>query len=273
MAGYIKLHRDILNWEWYKDIPVRILFEHCLLKANHEAKRWQGKIIEAGSFISSLDNLAAETGLSLMQIRTAINKLKSTGEITNKTTHRYSIITINNWFLYQTNNTPNNKQITNKQHTDNKLITTNKNIKKEKNNKEVEEVVVVEEKKEIEIEKQKKIDDFYGEYKNVFLTKQQYDYMFTCILDKVILERLINELSEAIARPESKYKPYDEHYPDAHFIYLKAFWKQVKEHPERFMHKTTDSGGNKTSTKSQNSALDAVVAYMNKQKGLNNEFR
>ena len=119
MAGYIKLHRDIMSWEWYKDIPVRILFEHCLLKANHEPKRWQGQIVEAGQFITSRENLAFETGLTEMQVRIAIKKLNSTSEITSKTTNRYTMITINNWNLYQQNNQQINQQISNKYPTNN----------------------------------------------------------------------------------------------------------------------------------------------------------
>lgn len=34
-------------------------------------------------------------------MRTAINHLKSTNEVTNKSTNRYSIITVTNWHLYQ----------------------------------------------------------------------------------------------------------------------------------------------------------------------------
>lgn len=135
MQGYIKLHRQLLEWEWYKNIPVRIIFEHCLLKANHKDKKWQGQTITKGSFITSYENLAFETGLTVQQVRTAISKLKSTGEITYKSTSQYSIISINNWEEYQEDNTQSNKQITSEQQTNNKQITTTKNVKNDKNDK------------------------------------------------------------------------------------------------------------------------------------------
>ncbi len=135
MNGYIKLHRQLMEWEWYKNIPVRILFEHCLLKANHKEKKWQGIVIPKGSFVTSYENLAFETGLTVQQVRTAINKLKSTSEITYKSTSHYSIITVNNWERFQEDNTQNNKQITNNQQTNNKQITTTKNDKNDKNEK------------------------------------------------------------------------------------------------------------------------------------------
>lgn len=133
-TGFIKLHRSLLDWEWYEDANVMRLFLHCLLKANIKDKRWQGIEIKRGSFITSLENLATETNMSIMQIRTAINKLKITHEITHKTTRHYSMIIVNNYNLYQDNNTQNNTPITSKYHPDNIPITTTKEIKNIRNN-------------------------------------------------------------------------------------------------------------------------------------------
>ena len=135
MNGYIKLHRQIAEWEWYTDANVMRIFIHCLISANRQTQKWQGITVNKGSFITSYEKLACSLNLSVQQIRTAINKLKSTGEITSKTTSRYSIISINNWDLFQENNTPNNNQITNEQQTNNKQITINKNIEKDKKDK------------------------------------------------------------------------------------------------------------------------------------------
>lgn len=174
MQGFIKLHRSILEWEWYKDIPVRILFEHCLLRANHKENYWHGKLIKAGSFITSLDNLAFETGLTKMQVRTAIKKLISTCEITHKGYSKYSVITIINWFQYQENNTQDNTQITHNQHTNNTQITPNKNDKNDKNiimgNKKINNfsVPLVEDIKAYCEERQNKVDAerFYDYYES-----------------------------------------------------------------------------------------------------------
>lgn len=135
--GYIKLHRKILEWEWYSDIPTKILFFHCLLKTNHQTQKWRGILIPKGSFLTSLGKLGKSTGLTIQQVRSSLNKLKSTHEITSKTTNKYSIISITNWDSYQIDNTQDNKQITNKQQTNNKQITTNKNDKNDKNDKNV----------------------------------------------------------------------------------------------------------------------------------------
>lgn len=136
MAGFIKIHRQITEWEWYTDIPVRVLFEHCLFKANYEDKKWHGVIVKRGSFVTSYENLALETGLTVRQVRTALNKLKTTGEVTHKSTSQYSIIVVNNYEKYQTNDKQIDKQATNERQTNDKQATTTKEIeeiKKEKN--------------------------------------------------------------------------------------------------------------------------------------------
>ena len=101
IGGFVKLHRELLNWEWYSDLPVRVLFLHCLLKANFKNTKWKGQTIKSGEFITSIASLSKETALSQQQTRTALFKLKSTHEITIKTTSRYSIITVNNWNKWQ----------------------------------------------------------------------------------------------------------------------------------------------------------------------------
>lgn len=136
-TGYIKLYRQFIKWEWYTDIPTRILFEHCLLRANHKAERWRGLTIEAGQFITSLNHLAQETGLTIRQVRTAIKKLKTTQELTQSGYAKYSIVTIKNWAKYQSSDTVSDKQMTNKRQTNDKQMTTNKNEKNEKNEKNI----------------------------------------------------------------------------------------------------------------------------------------
>lgn len=102
-TGFIKLHRKITEWEWYKDINVYRLFTHLLLTANYQDKRWQGKIVKRGQKITGVYSLSEETSLSVQEIRTALAKLKSTGEITINPTNKYSIVTVCNYDSYQDN--------------------------------------------------------------------------------------------------------------------------------------------------------------------------
>ena len=49
----------------------------------------------------SYDKLAAETRLSVQSVRTAINHLKSTGEVTYQSTSQYGLVTVNNYCKLQ----------------------------------------------------------------------------------------------------------------------------------------------------------------------------
>lgn len=100
MSGWIKLHRQFLNWEWYDDAPVKTLFLHLLLKANYTAKNWHGIAINRGQYLTSLPKLSSEAGLSHKQTRGALEKLKRTKEVTVEGT-QYSLITLCKYETYQ----------------------------------------------------------------------------------------------------------------------------------------------------------------------------
>ena len=129
LNGYIKLFRKLIRWGWYQDSVVKDLFLHCLICASYKDFEWMGMELKAGQFITGRKKLAEELGFSEQQIRTAIKKLESTGEITTKSTNRYSVITVVNWDNYQGDDTESNQEsnfpITNKQPTDNQQITNN----------------------------------------------------------------------------------------------------------------------------------------------------
>lgn len=99
--GFIVLHRKIIKWEWYTDNNVFKLFLHLLLRANHEDKYWRGILVKRGQLITSIKHLSDETGLSIKQVRTALDKLKSTGEVVSKGQSRYTLVTIEKYSDYQ----------------------------------------------------------------------------------------------------------------------------------------------------------------------------
>ena len=101
MSDYIKLHRKFLEWEWYRNEHTKNLFIHCLLKANWKESKFEGNVIQRGSFVSSIDILASETGLTSDEVRTAIKHLISTGELTKQSTNKYTVFSVVNYDLYQ----------------------------------------------------------------------------------------------------------------------------------------------------------------------------
>ena len=158
---FIKLYKKMLKWEWYDDSNTKILFLHCLLKANWCPAKWHGIEVEPGQFITSLQTLAKETHLTISQVRVALNHLIMTGEVTNKSHSKYRIITVNSWNEYQGNDKQSGKQMTNKQQTNSKQMTTVKEIKEEKEEEEL-----------------KEVKNIYGEYRNVRLTEKERDKLF-----------------------------------------------------------------------------------------------
>ena len=139
--GYIKLYRKFKDWEWYTNINVKVLFLHCLIRANHKSVKYQGIQIDRGEFMTSIRTLSIETGLSERQVRTALDKLILTSELTSKSNNKYRIIKVLKYNDYQENDKQDNKQLTNKRQTFDKPLTTNKNDKKEKNDKNRKDIV------------------------------------------------------------------------------------------------------------------------------------
>lgn len=131
--GWIKLHRSFLDWEWYNCPNTARLFLHCLLKANHKDKKWQGQIIKRGTFLTSLDILSKETGMSVKSVRTSLAKLEKTGEIGTERARKGTKLTICNYGTYQKKEieegTPNGKEGANEGQEKGKEGATNKNNK------------------------------------------------------------------------------------------------------------------------------------------------
>lgn len=129
---YVKISRKILEWEWYKDVNTKVVFFHILLKANWKNGRFHGMEIPRGSFVTSYQSLAEETGLTVMNVRTAIKHLKLTQEITVSQHSKFSVITVKNYDAYQTANKVANNQLTGNQQATNRQLTTIEEGKKER---------------------------------------------------------------------------------------------------------------------------------------------
>jgi len=123
MEGWIKLHRKIFDWKWYKDGNTFRLFIHLLLSANHEDRKQEGIIVKRGQLMTGRSELHEITGLSERAIRTCINHLKSTSELTIKSTSKYSIITLCNYDKYNSQKSSTDQQPTSKSTSKYSIIT------------------------------------------------------------------------------------------------------------------------------------------------------
>lgn len=139
-GGFISIDRKIVDWEWYKETNTKTLFLHLLFIANWKDGRFKGYDVPRGSVVTSIAHLANDTGLTCQQVRTALKHLQKTGEVTSKSTNKFTIVTLVKYGFYQDPIPRTNKQLTNKQQTNNKQVTTieqynNKNNSNNNNNK------------------------------------------------------------------------------------------------------------------------------------------
>ena len=143
-GGWVALHRQFTQWEWFDKPEMVQLFIYLLISATHEEMQWRGVTIKRGQIVTSLDKIKAATGLSTSKIRTCLERLKLTNEITSETTNQYRVLTICNYDKYQsvgeTSDKQNDKQIANKSQANRKQIASaisynnnNNNITTEKN--------------------------------------------------------------------------------------------------------------------------------------------
>lgn len=143
-TGWIRSYRSLLEWEWWEDLNVSRLWITILLSVNYEQKSWKGQVIEPGQMVTSYASLAKKSCLSIQEVRTALNKLKSTGEITYTTTHKNTLITVVKWADFQgddrstntVSNTIINEPSTQNQHSTNTVPTQNQQQLKKEINKE-----------------------------------------------------------------------------------------------------------------------------------------
>lgn len=135
-TGYIKIARKIFEWEWWGDPVTLEVFIWCILRANWKDGKFKGQIIPRGSFVTSREKGAAECRLSQQTWRTAIKRLISTNELTTKSTNKYTLITVVNYEVYQSEAAELTSNLTSNL-TNNQPATNHNRRKKEIKNKEI----------------------------------------------------------------------------------------------------------------------------------------
>lgn len=100
MGGFIKIHRNIRDWGWYDDANTLAVWIHLLIDANYEEKVWHGEVVGIGSLITSTARLSDQTGLSVKQIRTCLERLSEEGKIVTKGASKGTMITICSYESY-----------------------------------------------------------------------------------------------------------------------------------------------------------------------------
>ena len=206
MDGYVKLWRKSFDSHVWANPNLWRFWTWCLMKATFKQRiakvGFQDVYLEPGQFVFGRRKASKETGLSERTIRTAIDWLTSRQNVTIKTTHLFSIISIVNWAKYQEEAT---QQTTKQRPTNDPLTTTDKKGKKDK--------------------KEKK-GTIYGEFKNITLTDDEYQKF----------QERANSMATSLIEAASEYKAshgkkYVSDYAALLGYYRRYKDKQTKENP------------------------------------------
>ena len=119
--GFVKLPRDIINWRWFADANVLKVYIYLMLNAAFKPTEWKTETLQKGQLITGRKELAQKLKMTESQIRTALSKLQSTGEISIKATNKYSVVTLLKWektqgddYFFANKSPTNNQQAANK---------------------------------------------------------------------------------------------------------------------------------------------------------------
>ena len=121
MQGWLKLHRKILHSEIFENEKMLKIFIYCLTKSSHkntESRVGRQKVkLEPGQFIFGRKKAASELNMNESTVRDYLKILEEDGVISIDSTNKYSVITVDNWAIYQSNDeeydnktTPDNQQ-------------------------------------------------------------------------------------------------------------------------------------------------------------------
>lgn len=154
--GYVKVWRKISDAGWFKNHKLCTFWLWCLTKASHKEYDMivgcQLVHLMPGEFVFGRKSAAEELDMSEQNLRTLLDFLKTTKNITIKVTNKFSIVSIINWSTYQQDENEINQQ-SNQPLTSNQPATNHKQTHKHINTKDY---------------------IIYGEHKNIKLTSDEH---------------------------------------------------------------------------------------------------
>ena len=139
MEGWIKLHRKLIENPIFLKPELLQLFIYCLLKANHEAQKiiFNGQEIEIkiGQFITGRNIIAKDLKQNPITTYKRLKILENLKILNIKSNNKFSVVTVVNYGLYQSEEIKRNTKRNNKGTTREQQGNTNKNDKNDKNEK------------------------------------------------------------------------------------------------------------------------------------------
>lgn len=96
-----RFNKNTLHFDWFNEYQTRHLWIYLLLKANTEPVAFKSTVIDKGELMVTLSSLSTATGLTVSQIRTALEKLTDSNSIKVKPTNKYSVVKIIDYNSYK----------------------------------------------------------------------------------------------------------------------------------------------------------------------------
>lgn len=136
MEGWIKLHRQIVEWKYFKNSEIYHVFSAMVLLANHkDGFTKDGTRVLRGQLMTSNKSLSGITGISESKIFRIVEKLKIEKQIEKLGNSKNTIITIINYDEYQSNEELLENQMKSNRNASEEQVKTNKNANNAKNEK------------------------------------------------------------------------------------------------------------------------------------------
>ena len=99
--GFIVIARQLLDWRFAQFPYAVALWVHLIMRANWRDGWFMGERIPRGSLATSMASLAEQTGMEVHTVRKWLKRFEEDGQITRKTTNRFTIINITNYRAFQ----------------------------------------------------------------------------------------------------------------------------------------------------------------------------
>lgn len=100
-GGWVKLHRKLLEWEWYQDAHMVHLLVHLLLTATHEDRKYKGLTIKRGQVLTSKKKLSEALNISETSVMRRLRRLEVDRFVDLQVDRHGTTITICNYDSYQ----------------------------------------------------------------------------------------------------------------------------------------------------------------------------
>lgn len=123
--GFVKLPNDLTEWAWFNDNNTLAVYVRLILGAAWRDREYKNVSLKRGQIATTIPQIAEQSNFTTQQVRTVIDRLKSTGKITVERTSKFSIITLIEYDCDAVSNSQDNRQITDEQQTNNSQSTVN----------------------------------------------------------------------------------------------------------------------------------------------------